>query len=394
MIPWHVVSAATAKPRDSALSPLDSPAVYLVCGDDDFLVKETAREIVETLVPDDLRDMGLETIDGDCTTADAACAAMRRCLESLSTPGFFGGVKLTWLKDVSFFASPKKKGGDSEETRTMVDELVARIRSGSVTPDLPLLVSTTSISRASALFKAVSAAGKVEDFGSGKKGYELERIAEARLNDQLKRLKFRMEGPARAAFLDRVGADMRRMSSELEKLRCYAGDSGMATVADVEAVVSGGRETANWDLQDAFGERDAERLTRVFRAVLAQGEKAIGLSAMLDSRVRDLLLARDALDRGWVVREGRSIRWNALPQEIEEWFENDPKSDVRAGSAWRFSRIVDQASRWRMNELRLARYRLVELREQMVSSSLSPEFLLESTMLRCIGKGKRSPRSA
>ena len=372
--------------KDKSTPAFLSAALYLVCGDDDFLVKEAAKDVVSQLVPDDMRDMGLETIDCDCQNSEDACAAMRRCLESLETPGFFGGVKLTWLKDVSFFASTKRRPGDSEETRALVDELVSRIKAGRVEPDLPLLISTTSINRASALFKAMKANGEVRDFGSGQKSYELDRLAGAQLDSRLKELSFKMDAAARELFINRVGTDIRRIASELDKLYCYVGGDRAATVDDVRAIVCAGRESAAWDLQDAFGERDSAKFVANLRSLLSQGEAVIALSAMLDSRVRDLLLAREALDRGWVALGGRDVRWGAFPPEVEEWFADDPKSDVRKVNSWRYRRIVEQASKWRLNELRLARYRLVEMREQIVSSAIPQDFLLESTVLRCIGK--------
>ncbi len=377
---------ATSKEQKAQSVP--SAPVYLVCGDDDFLVKEAAKSIVSALVPDEMRDMGLETIAGDCQVAEDACAALRRCLESLETPGFFGGIKLTWLKDVGFFAMPgKRRPGDSEDTRALVDELVARIKDGRISKDLPLLVSTSSINRASALFKAAKAKGEVRDFGSAAKPSDLDKQAGPRLDERLKDLPFRMDNNAKAAFIARVGADTRRITSELEKLLCYVGEGKTATADDVSAIVSAGRESVAWDFQDAFGKRDAAKFIAVFRSLVQQGEKPIGLAAMLDSRIRDLLFAREALDRGWIIRSsGGGFQWGAFPPAIEKWFEENPKNDVRSINPWRYRHIVEQADKWRLNELRLARHRMIELHEQMVSIQISPEFLLESTGLRCIGK--------
>ena len=366
---------------------IPSAPVYLVCGDDDFLVKEAAKSIVAALVPDDMRDMGLETIPGDCQVAEDACAAMRRCLESLETPGFFGGVKLTWLKDVGFLAMPgKRRPGDSEDTRALVDELVARIKDGRVSPDLPLLVSTTSINRASALFKAAKAKGEVRDFGSAAKPSDIDRQAGPRLDERLKDLPFRMDNNAKAAFIARVGGDTRRITSELEKLLCYVGEGKTATAADVSAIVSAGRESVAWDFQDAFGMRNPAKFVAMFRSLVQQGENPIGLASMLDSRIRDLLFAREALDRGWIIRSPGGFQWGAFPPAIEEWFAENPRYDVRSINPWRYKRIVEQAEKWRLNELRLARHRFIEMRERMVSVQVSPEFLMESTGLRCIAK--------
>ncbi len=360
-------------------------AAYLVCGDDEFLVSEAARQVVDRLVPTEARDLGLEIIDGRCASADAAVAALRRCTESLATPGFLGGAKLTWLRDATFLGGNRK--GESETVRTLLTALAATVRRG-LPAEQPLLVSTTAISRASALFKALAAAGEVQDFGSGFKPHELEKLASQRLDACLQRANLRMDAAARAAFLARVGTETRLIASEIEKLRTYVGEAAHATPADVEAIVSVGREAVVWDLVDTFGLREVGPLIRHLRRMLAQGEQPIGLVVMLDNRVRDLLILREALDRGWLKAGGGNSSsppvWTALPAEIDAWF-SAGTNDLRKQHWFRLTRLVEQAARWRLVDLRRMRWRLVELREKLVSTGLPAAFLVESTLLRDIG---------
>lgn len=357
---------------------------YLVCGDDEFLVTEAARQVVDRLVPPEARDLGLEIIDGRCASADAAVAVLRRCAESLATPGFLGGAKLTWLRDATFLGGNRK--GESEAVRTLLTTLAATVRRG-LPAEQPLLVSTTSISRASALFKALTATGEVQDFGSGFKPHELEKLAVQRLEDCLKQAGLRMDGAARSAFLARVGTETRLIANEIEKLRTYVGETALATPADVEAIVSVGREAVVWDLVDTFGLREAGALIRHLRRMLSQGEQPIGLVVMLDNRVRDLLILREALDRGWLkAGSGNSSNppaWGPLPAEIDAWFAAG-SNDLRKQHWFRLTRLIEQAVRWRLVELRRARWRLVELREKLVSTGLPAGYLVESTLLRVI----------
>lgn len=373
-----------ASPKTSSAAP--ASALYLVCGDDDFLVKEAARSVVARIVPEEMRDMGLEVIDCDVGTGEEACNAMARCFGSLETPGFFGGVKLTWMKDVSFMPAGKNKRCDTADVQERIALLVEWIKGDRLSADLPLLISTTSVNRNSSLFRACKAKGQVIDLGSDQKPKERDALAEARLDARAKALGLKMPPAVRRAFILKVGQDAGRIEMEADKLACYVGEGGTATEEDVDAIASAGRESFGWDVQDAFGLRDAARFISTTRANLAQGGKVMMLASLLDSRIRELVFAREALDRGWIAASPGGVRFGALPPEIEEWFEADPRSDVRKANPWRYGRIVEQAGRWRLNELRLARYRFVEMREKMVSTGLDAEILFEATGLKCIGR--------
>jgi DNA polymerase-3 subunit delta len=195
-----------------------------------------------------------------------------------------------------------------------------------------------------------------------------------------------MTAEARALFLARVGVDSRLLVSELEKLRCYCGEGATAGADDVQAVVSLGREAEIWGILDAFGDRDAPRLTAQLRTQLGQSESPIGLVSMLESRVSELLIVRQALDRGWAApgSTGMALNWRDLPPAIEAWF-TASDNDFRRMNPYRAGRLAAQAVHWSLRELRWARHLLVGLREALVSSSLPGGWLTETRLLQAIG---------
>jgi hypothetical protein len=54
-------------------------------------------------------------------------------------------------------------------------------------------------------------------------------------------------------------------------------------------------------------------------------------------------------------------------------------------NAWALKKKLPHALNYSLQELRVARFRVLELREKLVSTGLPEMFLLETTLLRIIG---------
>jgi len=361
--------------------------LYLVCGVDDFLVEQKSRAIVDAGVPAAERALGLEVLDGRAEKVEDAVAVLRKCMEAVLTVGFFGGAKLVWLKNATFF-NPMVRPGDSESVKERVVELTALIKKG-----LPegqcLLISTVTVARNTSFFKACQAGGEVVDFGSGEKPWEQEKLARERLDGLLQEFGLTMTEDVRERFLQRAGTATRYMVNELEKLLLYKGKGAEGVSAeDVDAIVSIGREAMAWDLTDAMGERNAVKLVKALRQLQAQEENAIGLVTMAESRIRELLVLRQAIDQRWLVahesERGPYCKWNEnLPAAADQLLASLPR-DPRSVRPFIQSKTAVQATRYTLNELRRARHVLIELRERLVSSSAPQEVLIETALLRVV----------
>ena len=362
-------------------------SLHLVCGSDDYQVEQRARKIVDTGVPVAERALGLEILDGRVDSADAAIACIRKCIEAVQTPGFFGAGKLVWLKNASFL-NPQVRPGDNDNVKARVAELTALIKSGLPVGQV-LLITPVSIARNTAFFKACQVAGEVSDFGGSEKPWEQERQAREQLAGLLREANLQMTEEVRERFLQRAGTSTRLLVNELEKLRIYVGKgTDQVKAEDVDAIVSVGREAMAWDLTDALGARDAVKLIQSLRQLQAQNENAIGLVTMAEKRIRELIVLRYAIDQRWLQardsERGPFCKWNeTLPAEADALLGALPK-DPRTVSAFIQSKVAVQANRYTLNELRRARHVLIELREKLVSSSAPPEILLETALLRLV----------
>src|SRR5258705_10255028 len=84
-----------------------SPApVLLVCGEDDFNVKQRARQVFQKW-SEELGGMDHETIDAQVSNGGEALRALARLREGLNTLPFFGGGKVVWLQNCNFLADDR-----------------------------------------------------------------------------------------------------------------------------------------------------------------------------------------------------------------------------------------------------------------------------------------------
>lgn len=76
--------------------------IYLLAGEP-FETRTLAQALIDALVPEARRSFNLETYDGRTTSISTV-------LDSLRTPGFFGGTKLIWVRESTLFLSGEKRG--------------------------------------------------------------------------------------------------------------------------------------------------------------------------------------------------------------------------------------------------------------------------------------------
>ena len=86
-----------------------------------------------------------------------------------------------------------------------------------------------------------------------------------------------MNEDVRNAFLEKVGADTRKIVSEIEKLAVFMGTRKAVQVGDVKAITSASRGALAWDLADAFGKRELARAMQILRQLFASGGDSVWL---------------------------------------------------------------------------------------------------------------------
>ena len=362
-----------------------SSSVYLIFGEDEYLVSARAKKTIDGLVAPENRLLSLEIIDGRTDTVETAVGALRQCIEALRTMGLGGSQKVVWLRDAAFLADNVTARSDLVKER--VNTLASMITAG-LSPGQILVVTSPKVDKRFAFYKACKRMGEIDEFAVPEKGYLIERQAEERLDEALSQAGLSMASDVRIVFLEKVGTDTRRIVNEIEKLAVYLGKGNPVHIHDIEAVTSVSRGVLAWDLADAVGKRDLGRAQQVFRRLIFQKESPIGLMIVLENRIRELTIYREALDKGWLTKKksygGNRYGWADVPPDVDTIFSEEFTKDPRATHAYRVGLLVEQAKLFSRQDLRTCWEALLDAHVKLISSAVPKPMTLELLLIRML----------
>ncbi|MGA2870990.1 MAG: DNA polymerase III subunit delta, partial [Verrucomicrobiota bacterium] len=102
-----------------------SNPLALICGDDDFAVKQRARQLFQQWSAE-LGGMDHEIIEATAANSGDALKALARLREALNTLPFFGSGKVVWLRDCNFLGE-ERAASAAAVTETLA-ELAAELK--------------------------------------------------------------------------------------------------------------------------------------------------------------------------------------------------------------------------------------------------------------------------
>jgi len=360
-------------------------AIKLIHGTDEYLVSHHARKAVNALCPEAEQTLGLETVNGTVKTIDEAVMAIKTCLGALRTVGLFGGQKTVWLRDVSIFKD--KILQKNKVVKDLLTELAGDLKKG--LPDgHHLVISTFGVDKRSAFYKTCVDVAEVEVYDLPEQDYKKRPIIRERAQKLFAKAGCRSSGDALDLFLEKVGLDTRQLVMEAEKLILYIGDRGEITAEDVKAITSSSAEAITWDFTDALGERRLDEALKILRQLLFQGESPVGVMFAIENLFQSLTQFRAYIDQGWLqIGSGYgsgAVQWGS-DSEMKDLFDQLP-TDPRKMHWFRVSKIGQQAKNYTAEELGVCRKRLLETHEQLVSSGVSKNLILEMLVIKLIAK--------
>ena len=232
----------------------------LICGDDEFAVKQRARQLYQQWC-DELGGMDHEIIEATVSNSGEALTAMARLREALQTLPFFGTGKVVWLRDCNFLGD--ERAASAQAVTETLAELAEELKTFSW-QGRPAAHQRGQGGQAQNLFqnarqnrlgRNISPAGR-RTTGIGRTGRKSRRATAMRARQK------EISEEALAELVNRVGPNPRQLDSEVEKLCLFAGDRKQIEAGDVAAVCTRNKTARAFALGDALGDRDLPRLLR------------------------------------------------------------------------------------------------------------------------------------
>lgn len=362
--------------------------VLLVCGDDDFSVKQRAKQAYAAWT-EELGGMDHEVVDATAINTEEALKSIGRLREALNTLPFFGGAKVVWWQNCTFLGEERTAAtaAVTAELGKLAEELKAFRWDG-----VRLLISGGKPNRVRTFYKTLAKIGTVELFVAlSAEDKDWAGKAESEALRLLKEAGKGIADEALSELVNRVGPNLRALASEVEKLTLYVGDRPEVTHADVELLTTKQKQARAFALGEALGDRDIGKLLRVLDEELWEmrvdkKKSEIGLLYGLISKVRALLLLKELRQTG-VLKPARD--YNSFKSQVDRLpptaLSGDKRFNPLAGHPFVAFRASLQADNYETPELILAMESLLEANRKLVSSDADEALVLQKVLVDIVG---------
>jgi DNA polymerase-3 subunit delta len=252
--------------------------VYIFTGSEDFLIDEVVGLITAKLLPAETNNVNLHHISGnDCLLDDA--------LDMAETVSLFGGARLVVVKEAPYFTKEKQQA----------EKPLSRLLSFCTFPEDSscVIFCATDFLKTKKAHKELISTGSVYYFNPLKPAMIIDWLGQ--------RLAARGKTARRdvlAGLVERVGRDMRRLASELEKLITYLGDDGELNKESIVLATARSLQGDIFALSDAVVSGRTSKALAQLKELLASGEPPLRILAMLVRQFRLLGESLELLQRG------------------------------------------------------------------------------------------------
>ncbi|MGW8266304.1 MAG: DNA polymerase III subunit delta [Longimicrobiales bacterium] len=316
------------------LSDRDKGGAFFLFGDDAFRKEEAGRALAKWHLDPETRDFNFDPLRGSEVEVESLASV-------LATPPMMAEWRVVLLREVEGLA------GSSRARDTLL--AVAK----KPPPGLALIMSATIPRESRAKFyrelKRASRSVEFPEVGANDvPAWLVEWTADSH--------GLEMTEEAARALGGAVGTDLGVLAKEVEKLASLVDPGAPITLAAVKSAVTNVPTQDRWEWMDLVGHREFEKALKGLPVLLTQGESGVYLTMGLATHLLRLGVARTG---------GKVELENSLPHH-QKWLSN---------------RLMQQAKRWSVSDLRSALRGLKTVDRVLKSTSLPEDHVLEAWLL-------------
>ena len=368
--------------------------VTLVCGEDEFAVKQRAKLIYREWT-EELGGMDHEILDAGVANSGEALKVIGRLREALQTLPFFGTGKVVWLQNCNFLGD--ERSASSQAVTESLAELATELKEFTWN-NVRLLISAGKVDKRKVFYKTLDKLGVVETFaGWSVDDRDWADQAETWARKAIRARQKEISDDALAELVTRVGPNSRQLDNEVEKLTLFVGERQNIDLDDVLTICTRNKTARAFALGDALGDRDLPRLLarldeELWEVKLDPQRSEIGLLYGLISKIRAMLLLKEMVREGWVKPEADYGRFKAQLERISpEQVPQDRRFNPLAINAYVLFKALPQVKKYSQSELVRAMELLLRCNQRLVSSSLDESLVLQQTLVQIVGDAETRP---
>jgi len=314
--------------------------LYLLYGEEEFLIQEVLDLIVNRVVDPGSRDFNFNAFYCKDTSASEIvnlCQALPLMSEK----------RLVIARDIDAF-----KAADLEE-------LVPYLNDPSPSTCL-VMVSNQGRFEKKSVVSAVEAHGAVARFFP-----LLDREILSWIEGWARAHGLSIQRDATQYLWQTIGNDLQKIGNELEKVEIYIKEKKTITFDDVKTVVGDFREYTSFDLAAALGSKNKEKAFLILTRLVQEGEAPVGLLGSIAWNFRRLMRAK--------AMEASGVGYEEIKKKLGVIFHQS-------------ALFQEQMRRFSLDELREAFSVMLLTDKALKSSGLSGKLVLERMILKLCGE--------
>lgn len=249
--------------------------VYLIFGDEKFLVKQAYDEILSNAISEDNTNMNTDFYEGKDVN-------INRIIDSMETLTFFAKNRCVIIRDSGLL----KKTSNSN-----VASLVEAIED---IPKTTFVIFVEEVDKTNSLYKAIKKIGVVYELSTPKEN-ELISFVE----NIIKNKNSKIDRGTIVYFLRTVENDMIVINNELEKLLAYTMFKNKIEKNDIDKICTKSLQIEIFKLMDSIGNKDVQQTLEIYNNMMFVKEPVLRILSMLARQVKLILLSKELSEQGY-----------------------------------------------------------------------------------------------
>jgi DNA polymerase III subunit delta len=245
--------------------------LYLLYGDEPYLVERAVKKLLERAVDPGFRDFNLNIFYGNECKGDEVFSAAQ-------TLPMFADRRVVLVK----------KGGDL--SAAAMEILLSYLQDPC--PQTCLVLQAEKVDGRKKFFAEFKKRGEAVEF---KRPYENQLGPYVR--DEVRASGKKIDAAAADLLAYLVGNNLQELVSQIEKLCVYCGKKETIGIDDVKAIVSDTKVESVFEFTDALGSKDLAKALRMLTTLIQDGEAPLRMLGAVARHYRQLWQVRELLDR-------------------------------------------------------------------------------------------------
>lgn len=259
--------------------------VYLFHGEDRFARLEAVAALRREHDSDG-------SLTNNSISFDGARVSLGELGAAVSAAPFLGGVRWVRVDGLCARFGFQAGGGRSRRGRQLGDWAGLTDVLEAIPPTSVLVFVEDELRRGNPMLQLIEPLAEVREFARLKPPEALEW-----LRVEVRRRGLHMNQRAAQALIERAGGDRGSLTQAVDKLSLYAGDANVDETI-IETMVPAVRSVTIFNLVDAVAEGRLADAMRALDGVRADGEPEARIIQMLARTYRQIIVAREVVDRG------------------------------------------------------------------------------------------------